>query len=65
MAGDNDGLGVMLETSEPPLRVIAGLTGIQSLRSARPSAMGRVPRPLPADESADASTRVRGVVRVP
>lgn len=44
MTGDNDGLGAKSETNEPPLRLIAGLTGLWSLRLARPSAMGR---PLP------------------
>lgn len=47
MAGDNDGLGATSETSEPPLRVIAGLTGLRSLRSARLSAKGRVRGRLP------------------
>ena len=41
MTGDNDGLGAKSETNEPPLRLIAGLTGLWSLRLARPSAMGR------------------------
>lgn len=40
MTGDNDGLGATSETSEPQLRLIAGLTGLRSLRLARPSAMG-------------------------